>query len=211
MDLKKLCLVLVLALAGFVPTAEAAFLSGSTPFTLLNPDVIPAQSPFDLASRITSDGARVGDNSNTGDFENGFVGVDGVIDANGTAADFTYNPVIVPISPFITFTGLNGANAFHVTDFTVDILAPDGIIVGVFVDANGYWVGDGYDQTLGSFTLTGSRIIGTNGFTYQVGGTLNASGEPFDVPVPEPTSMILLGSGLVGVASAVRRRRNQKK
>ena len=209
--MRKLCLALVLALAGFVPGAEAAFLSGSTPFTLLNPDVIPPQSPYDEASTITSDGARVGDNSNTGDFENGFVGIDGVIDPNGTAADFTYNPVIVPISPFITFTGINGTNSFHVTDFTVDVVSDNGIIVGVFIDANGYWTGTGYDQTLGSFTLTGSRIVGENGFTYQVGGTLNASGEPFDVPVPEPTSMILLGSGLVGVASAVRRRRNQTK
>ena len=210
--MRKLCLVLSIVLAGFVSSAEAAFLTGSTPFTLTNPDVIPAQSPYDSASTITSTGASVGSATNTGDFENGFVGVDGVIDASATSADFTYNPVITPISPFITFTGLNGTNSFHITDFTTDLLTENGIVVGVIIEANGYWQGDGYDTTLGNFTLTGSRIEGAGGnFSYSVGGTLNALGEPFDTPVPEPTSMILLGSGLVGVASAVRRRRNQKK
>ena len=38
--MKKLCLVLSLALAGFVPSAEAAFLTGSTAYSLQNPDVL---------------------------------------------------------------------------------------------------------------------------------------------------------------------------
>ena len=207
--MRKLCLVLVLALAGFVPSAEAAFLSGSTAYTLIDANVLPtSDAPFDESSTITSTGVVVGI-SNTGDFTDGTVFSGTGSDPAGTAADFTYDPVIVPISPFITFTGLNGTNSFHITNFTVSFLDENAILV---ITGDGYWTGTGYDVTLGNFTLSGTRILGTDGnFSYQVGGTLNALGEPFDTPVPEPASMMLLGSGLVGVASAVRRRRNQKK
>ena len=208
--MKKLCLVLLLALAGFAPGAEAAFLTGSTSFTLTNPEPVGSED-FTVATAVTATGASVGNDSNTFDFENGFVGVDGVIDATATVADFTYNPVTVPISPFLTFTGLNGPNAFHITDFVVDLVNANGVVVGILFDAQGYWTGTGYDDTLGSFTLTASRSGVQGSFSYEATGTLDALGEPFDVPVPEPTSMILLGSGLVGVATAVRRRRNQKK
>jgi len=62
-----------------------------------------------------------------------------------------------------------------------------------------------------SFVTGGARGGGGSNFTGSNSGTGHFTVGPSSTTVPEPSSMLLLGSGLVGTASALRRRRLAKK
>ena len=79
-----------------------------------------------------------------------------------------------------------------VGSFTVGLLASSGVDIGA--DRYAYFLGIVDDDPLASFTSASITTIGGGYFTYNVDDITTSA------PIPEPTTMLLFGSGLIGLA-----------
>lgn len=121
----------------------------------------------------------------------------GLNGANGTMADFSFAPSggagfpMPPIASFELFAGI--PLTFSLSSVSI-ILQTSRILA---LEGTGTFFVPGFDPTPGTFVFTGQTV---GGASFSFSATQGATS------VPEPGSMMLLGTGLFGLAAASRRR-----
>jgi hypothetical protein len=123
--------------------------------------------------------------------------VDTVNAANFQPFLFAYTPALNPAQDFVDLTFLgNGVNAYLFLFFETNLSSFDGstFYTGLVTQPNGGGNGSHlicYDVTFGC------PSSGTYNTNFTAGGAS---------PVPEPSSLLLVGTGLLGLGSMLRRR-----
>jgi PEP-CTERM motif len=196
------CLV---GMLGVCATAQAEPITGSfSIFSYFNPVNGATGSPTDLDSATGLDFQNFWgpDPTGTGQFFVATASGDfaGLFGSTGTIKDFTFagtGSPNFPTPPIGAFESLIAGNltfnllSIGVKDQDANSLHLSGW--GVF-----HWASAGFDPTQGSFDLYGTAGGASLAFNVADGQSPN--------PVPEPGSLMLLGSGIVAGIGAMRRR-----
>jgi hypothetical protein len=132
----------------------------------------------------------------------GFGDFAALTNTSGTIRDFSFagpGSAQYPTVPLVGFESLMAGNLrFDLLNISVQQQTADSI----WLKGSGVFNWAGFDATAGEFELLGGSL-GTRISFY---GGLQGSDPGAPLPTPEPTSMMLFGSGIAALGAAVRRR-----
>ena len=112
------------------------------------------------------------------------------VDDIGTIKDFQFHPTYVGTDPLWTIGGFS---------FAMTTLEHESLGTQLLLYGTGMMTGNGFDPTPGVWNFSGQEVDQQN-FTWSASTGSQA-------PIPEPATMLLFGTGLMGLAAVGRRKR----